>query len=251
MSEDYYYKKNPLIQVTFQIRFNRILDLLKSPPVDFQKNLGISDFDYSEIKNISLLPDGFTPTEATLHRFTSNKGEDNVFNVDLCADYLNVATSSYINFASFQSSIEQGLKALERSYPIKKFSRLGFMYQNLIIREEIDLEQYEWKELLNKELAPELFEDFPVKNLYSFLKVYSLKESEYNFTCKNGLVDVINQRNQERTQGYNIDIDGYVLGDYTYDTALYHTRKIRAINKQLFRQFITTKLHECLQPQSN
>lgn len=87
------------------------------------------------------------------------------------------------------------------------------------------------------------------QGLKSFIKTYSLEKDLYRFTVKNGLIDVSKKDNPaEITQGYMIDIDGFVDTEHTYDSILPHTRQIREQDKKFFRGFITDELHKLLDP---
>ncbi len=245
MLREEYYKNNPLIQVTFQIRFNTILELMTSVPALFQKKLGIN-YVYHEVRDVEFSSLG-VGTSPVRYSFSSASG-DIPHEVILCPDYLQVLTKNYKNFPQFLDHIQHAVKAFQDSYPeVNNIKRIGFMYQNIIIKEKLGIED-DWKDLLNKDLAPELFEGFPVSGLQSFTKIYQLKEGEYNFLCKNGLIEVVNQITQDKTHGYNIDIDGCLMEETSCAEIIRHVREIRTVNKRLFRCFITDKLHKLLQP---
>lgn len=245
MPTEEYYKKNPLTQVTFQIRFNKILELVNEVPASFQKNLGL-DYIYNESGSVEITGLGLgTPTK--LHSFTITTN-DRSYVIILCSDYLQILTNTYKNFASFLPYIEHAINMFKESYPaIRTVNRIGFMYQNLITREKLEIDK-NWKALLSEKLTPELYDGFPVSDFLSFTKIYNLQKSGYQFTCRNGLVDVINQNSSEKSQGYFIDIDGYLTGEIKYESILQHVKEIRKTNKWLFRQFITDELHSYLLP---
>ncbi len=243
---DFYYEKNPLIQVTFQVRFTKILSLVTGVPSDFQINLkkllDVKNLDYSEERDILLNSSSIFPTPAPNFIFIDKQ---NSVSIKICSDYLQIYSSKYKHFNDFKHYIEASLEAFKLSYHNQIYTRIGFMYQNLIIKEDLELDN--WEDILSRELTP-MFTKLPIGNLDNFTNILNIKSENYQFTCRTGLADTTNSQDNKTTKGYIIDIDGFTTGEYDHESILQHTKHIRECNKKLFRGFITDELHTKLIP---
>lgn len=245
--EDLYYKENPLIQVAFQVRFNTILKIVQVVPSEFQaqliKLLHRKNIQYSLERNFLINPEqGLQLNEPQVHVFTDVARK---VSVKLSPDYLQVVSNNYESFdLSLKKYIEASLEAFRIAYDDQLYTRIGFMYQNLIIKEKLGLS--DWKEVLTQKSAPEIFEQLPFGNLNSFTKILNIIDGDYQYNCKTGLVDAQDMSDNKKYQGYIIDIDGFTLGEIGNESVFQHIESIRGSNKKLFRRFITEQLHKKL-----
>jgi uncharacterized protein (TIGR04255 family) len=245
--EDLYYKENPLIQVAFQVRFNTILKIVQVVPSEFQSELirllHRKNIQYSLERSILINPEqGIQLNEPHVHVFTDAVRK---VSIKLSPDYLQVVSSNYESFdLSFKKYVEASLEALRIAYDDQLYTRIGFMYQNLIIREKLGLS--DWKEVLTEKSAPEIFEELPLGALNSFTKILNIVDGEYQYNCRTGLVEAQDRIDNGKYQGYIIDIDGFTLGEFEHESIFQHIETIRRSNKQLFRRFITDELHQKL-----
>lgn len=254
------YKKNPLVEVVCQLRFPRILKIDSEPPVAFQEKIRreypvfkeniATDFKFNLPPEIEKLSEGVFPTplqtgKKLVYDFIS---VDEYWKVGLTSEFISLGTLKYERWEDFKGHLEKPLQALIEIYDPAFFSRIGLRYKDLIRREELELENCKWSELLQPQIAGELMTEDIAGDIQEVAKQIRIKLSDSETVLlQHGLV------NSEEPDGKK----AYYLIDSDFSTNNKKTEIKHAIetlnnfnqqSKRLFRWCITKRLHEAMEP---
>ena len=152
------YERNPLYEVTLQIRFPTILRLNSEDPVTFQDRIR-SEFpnNRQEIQNkqeISLFPyQGNVPP--LFRNISSNKiylfiSEDGKYKVSLASSFVSLSTLDYKHWESFFGMFKNVLETFITIYHQNKFKSVGLRYIDVFDREKLELRDQKWSDLIAK-----------------------------------------------------------------------------------------------------
>jgi uncharacterized protein (TIGR04255 family) len=246
------YGKNPLINVTCQLRFPRILLIDEKPPIDFQEGLRQEYPVYDKITeqahhiqfNPTQNPQMFhVPVESTTkHIFAS---EDNIWTINLTGTFVSLSTTHYTEWGEFTERLKTPLELLEKIYKPNFFERIGLRYINAFRRSLLGLADVQWDELI-------------MPFALGFLSCADFKEAVAEYTS----TSMINLDNNAKAR--IITALGYVGDEITepsfiVDTDLFFEKKsipetMYALNElhghstNIIRSIIKEKLHEAMMP---
>ncbi len=153
---------NPLQEVVCQLRFPTILEIKTSEPASFQKRLkpGYPLYNREEMAGLPAEIRAAVPADISdiLARLPiGRRGEDGVHKfstensgrtISLAPEFLAVTESEYGRWEQFRSEIELAREALEKEYEPAFYSRIGLRYIDIIDREELDLGDTPWSDLI-------------------------------------------------------------------------------------------------------
>ena len=159
------YRRNPLVEVICQIKFQAILRIDAEPPADFQDRIRdryplfqqdpeatLMGEVPTEIRQLlSTVPGAIPHTEQRVRYLF--RSEDEVWTVALTREFLALTTSGYENWDEFRGRLDDVFQALMAVYRPTVFTRIGLRYRNLIHRSELDLPAHDWKELIEPHIA--------------------------------------------------------------------------------------------------
>jgi uncharacterized protein (TIGR04255 family) len=243
------YEKNPLIEVSFQVRFPRFLSIESEAPSDFQKCI-ISQFPIYEQRqvfqfSISIGPEQRADMQGKMHAFQS---ADRNATIMLAGDSLTVSCSRYRSWEDFIPLVTQALSAFLQTYTLPIFSRVGLRYVNVISRDELNLSDKSWSELLQPYIAggflgPSLTEmDFLAKTTVCTV---NLSEGD-RVLLRHGLVT----QNETKKIAYLIDSDFYneEQRNAGLDSTIEVASRLHTNSGRLFRWCISDALHAAMDP---
>lgn len=142
------YTRNPLSEVVCQIRFPRILALDERIPAEFQTILG-ADYPYVETREVAELTiQRGADATASKRIFYDFSTLDRRYTITLSSEFVGVRTVSYDRWDTFLPHIQGALAALEKSYSIPFFTRIGLRYVDVISRRTLGLEGSNWSDLI-------------------------------------------------------------------------------------------------------
>jgi uncharacterized protein (TIGR04255 family) len=248
------YKRNPLIEVVFQVRFPKFLLIETEPPAAFQQ-LIIKEYPIYEQRNVfrilfaSPSQDAASfpaETPGRLHAFIS---ADRLWTVTLAGDSLAVSTSVYRRWEDFRKRIRDAVGSLLQVYPLQIFTRFGLRYQNAIEREVLNLDGRRWGELLQPHVAGEFLggalaeSDFVAKNTVVTAKL----DDGDMLLFRHGL----GTNSQTQRQAYLIDADYYNEEQRATDLdgTLKFADRLHVHSGRLFRWCISDVLHTAMEPE--
>jgi uncharacterized protein (TIGR04255 family) len=245
------YRKNPLVEVVFQARYQKFLPIETELPSEFQKRL-IAKYPMYEQRNIfhillAVSPqEGLPPAEVPgrIHAFISS---DKIWTVSLSSDALTVSTVKYVRWEEFRARTQEALEAFLAVYTLPIFTRLGLRYQNIIRPEELGLEQ-RWEMLLKPHIAGEF--------LGAGIEHGDIIARNTVLTAKLGNGDMMLLRHglvshkETQTLAYMIDSDFYNEEQRTTDLngTLDVAERLHANSGRLFNWCITETLHAAMEP---
>jgi uncharacterized protein (TIGR04255 family) len=159
------YSRNPLAEVTAQLRFPPILRIEAESPAQFQDAIRDHYPLYRQVRTGSQLPANIPSSVRNLiegmgaaagpiqHLFET---QDRKSVVTLSRESVSLKTTSYTRWETFRGQLESLRSALEKIYRPVAYQRLGLRYVDIIRRSILGLENAAWADLLNPSIGGEL-----------------------------------------------------------------------------------------------
>jgi uncharacterized protein (TIGR04255 family) len=159
------YSRNPLAEVTAQLRFPPILRIEAEAPAQFQDAIRDRYPLYRQVRAASQLPANIPPPVRNLiqgmgaaagpiqHLFET---QDRKSVVTLSRESLSLKTTSYTRWETFRDQLERVRNTIEQVYRPTSYGRLGLRYVDIIRRSILGLENVPWTDLLNPSIGGEL-----------------------------------------------------------------------------------------------
>lgn len=250
------YRNNQLGQVICQLRFPEILTIGANAPVQFQEAIR-SEYPQYAVRQeapapkLTGVPGNLQvqnqPTTAN-YNFVS---ADGVWRVNLTSKFISLATSKYTCWEEFAGKLDKPLATFISVYKPAYFERVGLRYINFISPKALDMEGEPFREMINAK----------------YLGILADEEVPQNAVARNGIDVEMNIRGGCRAKIHagpglvkrNNQSDGEVK--FIFDQDLYMSGKmavnlsagaLQTLHSQafaIFRDAITEKLHEALEPE--
>jgi uncharacterized protein (TIGR04255 family) len=242
------YKKNPLIEVIFQLRFPQLLTIDEKPPSGFQSRIS-RDYPFLEVANSLPLFVGSNEAKSAPARAYTFFSSDKLSKVSLTSSFVSFSTNKYTRWEDFLSSTKAVIKAFRVSFPEHQdnTTRTGLRYRNIIDRASFGLPNAKWDDLINPKLLGLLQSGvIPEETVRSAHCFYTLTLGEVTALFQHGL----SSQSDGATSSYFLDYDFYIEEETKLSTQQVATRA-SLLNKwvgPLFRWSITDKLHAALKP---
>src|SRR5437867_4931087 len=164
------YNRNPLAEVTAQLRFPSILRLEAEIPAQFQDAIRDRYPIYRRELAAGQLPPDVPPSIRNLiqgmgaaagpveHLFGTQDQTAGVpvSHVALSREALTFKTTAYTRWEEFREQLERVRAAFEQIYRPSSYTRLGLRYVDIIRRSKLELDDVAWGELLNGSIGGEL-----------------------------------------------------------------------------------------------
>ena len=251
------YKKNPLIEVIIQYRFPKILALNEKDPIDFQDSIkedypfyqltleNQQEISFSINKNNAAapIPSIIQRQPVRNHTFISRNGK---YKVNLTNEFISLSTVSYHRWEDMLSHFEKPLKAFEEIYTPPFYERIGLRYIDAFSRNELNLNDTQWIELINPVWLGALSRISEESVINSGLDIeYLLDQKNARVKIHTGLGSI--NKNPEQvfivdSDFIKIDMiklaDGYNVLGYLHDKA-----------RAFISEVITEKLHVAMEPE--
>ncbi len=252
------YKKNTIEEVICQLRFPTTLKIDNPAIASFQDAIRRDYPDYQSGDSIvpvefagMLAQPGFEfPKRRADHRFVS---EDKHWRIAVNQSFIALTCDAYTRFEEFTERLNNALDLLIKIFSPPYFNRIGLRYKNLIWRPFLGIPDISWKELIPPSVAPELHSDVYRDKVFFFDKKVHLKEDNVRINITRSLVQasgVFRGTEFKDEEIYIIDADAYT--EVKYDptpTPINNTiNTFNASLRSLFRDSITDKLHQSMEP---
>ena len=147
------YKKSPLLEVIFQLRFPTILAINATAPVEFQEKIRNNYPYYKEeteqqnelIINSMGAPTAVKRNENKNYSFVSL---DSKWKVNLTSSFIALSTTSYTQWEDFEVKAKDIVASFEAVYKPAFYTRVGLRYVDAITKSKWGLKDRKWNELL-------------------------------------------------------------------------------------------------------
>jgi uncharacterized protein (TIGR04255 family) len=252
VSERVVYNKNPLTQVICQLRFPPILTILAKEPADFQEKVRSAGYPFYQ-KTVAAVPQEIArvlgqlsipgaPPASPVHKFL---GEDRTSEINLTQEVLAVATTKYLRWQQFESTIRLGMQALEAVYHPAFYLRSGLRYRNIIDRAKLSLGETPWSELVRDQIIGLLADQSLSGRITSVRSqaVIRLETSHEFMSLRHGFVPL-----PTGSQGYVIDADFYTDEKQSGESVFDALGRLHREAGNFFRWSILEKLSDALGP---
>ncbi len=206
--------KLALQQVVCNIQFPRQLRLENESPAAFQDSIKQTFPLYQKGQAIEL-PQGVQIPQQVLqlmaaqavnpqHQFLT---EDKKSTVALTPETLTYTSRSYTSWETFRSGLQQSLSALNREYGIPFFSRISLRYVNVINKNQLNLGNRRWADLLKTDFIGKFpLEQFEDSTQHIALNMrLRLPDGTGTVTIQHGFVFVVGTQRTGRS--YLLDFD--------------------------------------------
>jgi uncharacterized protein (TIGR04255 family) len=252
-SERVIYEANPLAEVICQVRFPRILKIETELPAAFQEQVRAAYPNLKELHTTRIPPE----VAHALHLESSGAsltyefgdGSEPTWKVALTSNFVALTTVRYTRWEDFRSRLRFVLDALEQTYAVSTFTRVGLRYRDLISRSQLGMDEADWGQCLRPEILGELaLPDFVGAARHASRQlVLSLDYSAALVRFSHGIVEAEDDQGAvERC--YLIDADFYTEVETERKDAEGLLDQFNKESGRLFRWCITETLHKALRP---
>lgn len=260
-SERVIYENNPLKLVVCQLRFPVELKIEMGMTADFREQIRSRFPLAEEDTNESDLPipdelAEFVPKELVdslslaVNRSFQFKTIDRIWTISLSRNFVALETSSYVNWEEFREYLQLALLALVQSYGVQYFTRIGLRYVNVIDRFALELQNYEWHDILEDFIVgPLALQDCGIRvaeHQGTFL--VELNSPEDVVRIRHGLIE--NASSADMHSVYVLDNDFFTVADTLteVDNVIGKVDEYNTQNRRLFRSCIKQRLHTAMAP---
>ena len=255
------YKNNVLEEVIFQLRFPTILRIDTEVPSAFQEQIRHKFPLYQETNEGANLqfPDTishFMPRE--LLDSLPNRGNlrfqflssDRRWTVSLTREFVALVTTKYTRWEDFRENLELIMRTLIDVYAPTFITRVGLRYRNVIDRNELNLKDSLWRDLVAPYVLGPLAKETVANAIaeHRNVTVFKLNEDNDFVRLEHGLVTETTLNSSEHL--YLLDNDLYSEKE-TSANAEYLTAKLNyynEVNRGLFDWCITEELRCAMEP---
>lgn len=249
------YANNQLADVICQLRFPEILTINTKTPAEFQEIIRNVYPLYSTSlettpPQIMGTPGNLqlhTPPATVNHQFTS---QDGIWRVNLTSKFISLACNHYTNWESFAKRLDMPLAAFIRIYTPAYFERIGLRYLNFISREKLNLNDVLFRDLISPKYLG-LLADHEISE-QDTVRCGVDAELTIRDNCKVKIhagPGLVKQNGiQESELKYIFDQDLFVASNIPVTSSATTIETLHAQAYPIFRDAITTTLHEALDP---
>jgi uncharacterized protein (TIGR04255 family) len=249
------FSRNPLAEVTVQLRFPPILRIESEAPAHFQEAIRTAYPLYRKVRSSQLPPDLPAPVRNLIQGMGAAAGpiqhlfetQDRTLVVSLSCEALSFKTTGYSRWEAFLEQLDALRSTLEQVYRPASYSRVGLRYVNIVRRSILGLQNVSWSNLLNPSIGGALTASEIADNIDSASSELHCKlDGENSFvTLRTGIA--LAEPEKEKCFFINCDFHTHKRTEIANVTATLNHFNRTAGN--LFRWAIREQLHDALQPQ--
>jgi uncharacterized protein (TIGR04255 family) len=250
------YSRNPLAEVTAQLKFPPILRIEAEAPAQFQDSIRERYPMYRRVMAASQLPPDLpAPVRKLIQSMGAAAGpiqhvfetQDRKSTIALSRESLSFKTISYTRWEKFRDQLELVRGTLESVYRPAAYSRLGLRYVDVIRRSILGLEAVSWAELLNPSIggaltAPEFGDAIDTASSELHCKLH---DDNCFLSLRTGIA--LAEPTKEKCFLIDCDFHTHRRTDLPHVTATLNT--FNRASGNLFRWAIRDRLRDALQPQ--
>lgn len=249
--------KNTIDEVICQVRFPPILKITEEI-ASFQDRIRKK---YPEMAITAVSPEmpeqlfqlfaasGRMPLKASHYTFSD---ETKIWKVSIDSQFLSLTCNLYDSFEPFAERFFELVGIFNELFDPSYYQRLGLRYRNIVVQDYLRAEQYQWKDLIAKNIAPELSEDVFSDRIKLFEKKTFLEEKESKANAIYALVKgdaSFRGKQYDNTAIYIIDIDCFTEEkQHDSESIQRYLSEFNLCVRDLFRHGISEKLYELMEP---
>ena len=240
------YKKAPLIEVIYQLRFPIILKIDTELPSNFQEsirsrypNLNIIETNNSirDEKNANTLL-------GKNYQFISVDGKHRV---SLTSSFLAISTLNYTQWEEFREEISSIENIFFTNYHPSFYSRIGLRYRDLLRRSIWGLSTVPWKELVKPHIIGTL--TIEEEKTLNFSVHTETKDPESNISTSKNFSLVQIQNDQEKESALLLDCDYYISDVISRDNFFKLSDDLHTESTFFIQNAITDRLSTAMEPE--
>lgn len=250
------YRMNPLGQVICQLRFPEILTIGANAPVKFQE--AIRDrFPRYAAKQENPAPKLSATAgnlQVTQQKPTVNYhfiSEDGMWRVNLTSKFISLSTAKYTSWEEFAARLDKPLAAFISIYKPAYFERVGLRYINFISRNDLGLAGEPYRELISEKylgiLADEEIAESAVGRCSVDLEMNIRGGCKAKIHAGPGMVNKNGKQDPEVK--FVFDQDLYMPGNVPVNLSAGAMQTLHAQAYPIFRDAITNRLHDAMEPE--
>ncbi len=250
------YQKNPLADVICQLRFPEILSIGANVPVAFQEAIRDEFPQYAVLHEapapkITGAPGNFAVQNqpATVnYQFTSADGN---WRINLTSKFISLACRRYPGWEAFAKKLDKPLAAFIKTYRPAYFERVGLRYLNFISRQELELTDVPFDELIAPCYLGPLAEEDVAEQSASRCTVeadIALRGScRVKLHAGPGKIQRPGAQ-QDPEVKFIFDMDLYFAGNVEVNYSVGALQMLHGHAYPIFRGAITSRLHHAMEP---
>ena len=249
------YRKNQLADVICQLRFPQILSINTNLPVDFQEAIRAQYPKFSTSLETPAPKITGTPGNLQLENQPSTKNYqfsslDGTWRVNLTSTFISLACTQYTCWDDFAKKLDIPLAAFIKIYKPACFERIGLRYLNFISRQELDIEEVPYNQLIETPYIgilgdPEVSEATALRSGLD-AEVSLPGGCRVKIHAGPGLVKRNGQQHNEVK--FIFDQDLYMTGNIPVNYSAGALETLHSHAFPLFRGAITDALHNAMDP---
>lgn len=259
------YRRNPLAEVTVQMRFPPILRIEAESPAQFQEAIRDHYPLYRRGMAAGQLPPNIpAPVRGLIQSMGAAAGpvqhlfetQDRKSSVTLSRETVILKATDYIRWEEFRTQLDHVRAKFQQLYQPASYSRLDLRYVNIIQRSILDLNGVPWSELLNPSIGGELsVPEFGESIDSASRQLHCKLEGDNHFlTLKTGIALAKSaNRGGIKEKCFLIDSDFHTHTDKPPTETNNVTPILDTFNRasgNLFRWAIKSRLRDALEPQT-
>lgn len=241
------FEESPLEDVICQLRFHQILKIAAAPPAEFQEKIRSRFPVLSQEQGFHFGLAGSQPIyAATNEPVWQFKTTDEKWIVSLTSQSLALRTLAYKDFEGFLAILVPVLEALEVTYQLASYIRIGLRYVNqLVISREND-RPVAWNELLNKHMTSAFGEEVLCDGIVAAIHHVVLQtergQVNWRYTRDTGETDGAS------AERFMLDLDHFLAGNVVSSEVQSTLGYFNDTLYRLFRWCLTDKGFQTLKP---
>ncbi len=244
------YSNNQLAEVICQLRFPDILTINAKPPADFQELIRAEYPKYTvrtETPAPSFGAGQANPSSVQNHQFAT---QDNVWRINLTSRFISLSCSRYTSWETFAKRLDMPLAAFIKTYNPAYFERIGLRYLNFFSRKQLSLDDVPFREMFREPYLGLLCDEELAETAVGRSSVDS--ELSLRGGCRGkihagpGLVKRGGVEDGEVK--FIFDQDLFMNGNVPVNYAAGALETLHTQAFSIFRDAITDKLHEAMEP---
>lgn len=250
------YHKSPLIEVICQLRFPTILSIDNQDPYRFQEMIR-ADYPQYAKRTENLPPknvNGKQVPQGTVqnYQFVERLGH---WKVNLTQNFISLSTNQYTRWEDFANRLDKILAAFIQMYSPAYFERVGLRFVNSFSRSRLELEDYQWRDLIQPGFLGLLAEeDVREQNVMGEGQRYDIAipgGCRAKIHAAPAMMKKRNVKTNEETQDavFILDQDIYMTGQIAINHSAGALQTVHLQADRIFRGAVTDVLHQAMDPQ--
>lgn len=239
------YKKNPLAEVIYQLRFPTILSINASEPVAFQEKVKETFPFYQRLVNTNEINiNGVKQIfgkEINYEFVTQDRGTK----INMTSSFIAISSVKYERWEFFRETVEKVRKAFEEVYQPQFYVRIGLRYKDVIDRQVLGLENKGWTELIQ----PHILGTINTNNQNSLKQwIVNCEFSDIESNVQTRQIFQLSQKVGTNDLVVIFDCDYFLVDTIQKEKIISFSNQLHEKSSTFIRSAITSTLHDAMDP---